>query len=50
MINDSQAKKQSNTLPYHPPQLFVVGTAVELVRGSYTGSLRDASNSWLWGS
>jgi len=49
-MNNTQPDNKSNSLTYRPPQLFVVGTAVELVRGSYTGSLRDSYNSWLWGS
>ncbi|WP_180967163.1 hypothetical protein [Fischerella thermalis] len=52
MMKNQSLEKAKNSIPsYRTPQLLVAGTAVELVRNSSGGHLKDGTGGWwVWGS
>lgn len=46
MTNDNNALNKSKNSSYRSPQLFVVGTAIELICQHPSGQLKDGAGGW----
>jgi hypothetical protein len=47
-LTEEQTKADNTAPSYRPPQLFVIGKAVDLVQGSGSGKYSDGYTGYSW--
>ena len=45
---EARAEKRQAVPPYREPQLFAIGTAVDLMRSNSNGNARDSKQYWVY--